>query len=199
MLKKRYWKFLLVALPLAALFGCVQDGKVDQGRVVAFDADKRLVTIIRDVKMDPIHPQYTHLPPLVYELPADPAETGPLPRAGRRLKLDADNNQIVLFDAATQNFKRVDFTPVEKIMNVTPDDGRVKGKKFPIIDRGAKKTITIYSSRQRILETIQVGEEYLGLPDSTWEAGDEVRIYYKQEGKSLRFMNLTQTDLFKGK
>ncbi|MCU0559692.1 MAG: DUF4881 domain-containing protein [Desulfobacterales bacterium] len=199
MLKKRYWKFLLVTLPLAALFGCVEDGKVDQGRVVAFDAQKRLVTIIRDVKMDPINPQYTHLPPLVYTLPEDPAETGPLPRAGRRLKLDADNNQIVLFDAATQNFKRVDFTPVEKIMNVSPDDARVKGKKFPIIDRGNKKTITIYSTRQRILETVQVGEEYLGLPDSTWEAGDEVRIYYKQEGKSLRFMNLTQTDLFKGK
>jgi hypothetical protein len=198
MLKKRYWKFLLVALPLAALFGCVQDGKVDQGRVVAFDADKRLVTIIRDVKMDPIHPQYSHLPPIVYELPADPAETGPLPKAGRRLKLDADNNQIVLFDPATQNFKRVDFTPIEKIMNVTPDDARVKGKKFPIIDRD-KKTMTIYSSRQRIYETVKVADEYLALPESTWEAGDEVRIYYKQDGKSLRFMNLTQTDLFKGK
>lgn len=197
MLKKRYWKFLLVALPLAALFGCVEDGKVDQGRVVAFDAEKRLVTIIRDVKMDAVSPQYTHLPPLVYELPADPAETGPLPRVGRRLKLDAEKNQIVLFDPATQNFKRVDFTPVEKIMNVSPNDTRVKGKKFPIIDRGAKKTITIYSSRQRILETIQVGEEYLGLPDSTWEAGDEVRIYYKQGGKALRFMNITQTDLSK--
>ncbi|MFO7710126.1 MAG: DUF4881 domain-containing protein [Desulfobacterales bacterium] len=197
MLKKRYRKFLLVALPLAALFGCVEDGKVDQGRVVAFDAEKRLVTIIRDVKMDTVNPQYTHLPPLVYELPADPVETGPLPRAGRRLKLDADNNQLVLFDAATQNFKRVDFTPVEKILRVSPDDARVKGKKFPIIDRGEKKTITIYSTRQRILETVQVGEEYLGLPDSTWEAGDEVRIYYKQEGKALRFMNITQTDLFK--
>jgi hypothetical protein len=198
MLKKRYWTFLIVALPLAALLGCVQDGKVDQGRVVAFDADKRLVTIIRDVKMDPIHPQYTHLPPLVYSLPEDPAETGPLPKAGRRLKLDADNNQIVLFEPATQNFKRVDFTPVEKIMNVNPDDARVKGKKFPIIDRD-KKTITIYSSRQRIYETVKVADEYLALPEATWDAGDEVRIYYKQDGKSLRFMNLTQTDLFKGK
>lgn len=197
MLKKRYWKFLLVALPLAALFGCAEDGKVDQGRVVAFDAEKRLVTIIRDVKMDTLNPEYTHLPPLVYELPADPAETGPLPRVGMRLKLDVEKNQIVLFDAATQNFKRVDFTPVEKIMNVSPDDARVKGKKFPIIDRGEKKNITIYSTRQRVLETVQVGEEYLGLPDSTWEAGDEVRIYYKEDGKSLRFMNITQTDLFK--
>ncbi len=197
MLKKRYWKFLLVALPLAALFGCVEDGKVDQGRVVAFDAEKRLVTIIRDVKMDAVNPQYTHLPPLVYELPADPAETGPLPRAGMRLKLDAEKNQIVLFDPPTQGFKRVDFTQVEKIERVSPDDVRVKGKKFPTIDRGEKKTITIYSTRQRILETVQVGEAYLGLPDSTWEAGDEVRIYYKREGKALRFMNITQTDLSK--
>lgn len=196
MLKKRYWRTLLVALPLAALFGCAEDGKVDQGRVVAFDADKRLVTIIRDVKMDAVHPQYTHLPPLVYELPADPAETGPLPRAGRRLKLDAEKNQIVLFDPATRNFKRVDFTPVEKIERVTRDDERVKGKKFPIIDRD-KKTITIYSSRQQIYETVKVADEYLALPDTTWDAGDEVRIYYKQDGKSLRFMNISQTDLSK--
>jgi hypothetical protein len=198
MLKKRYLKYLLIALPLAALLGCVQDGKVDQGRVVEFDPEKRLVTIIRDVKMDPLHPQYSHLPPLVYELPADPKETGPLPKVGRRLKLDADNNQIVLFDSATREFQRVDFVPIEKLERVIPDDARVKGKTFPIIDR-EKNTITIYSSRQRILETIQVPEKYLKLPDDTWEAGDEVRIYYKQDGKALRFMNITQTDLFKGK
>ena len=54
-----------------------------------------------------------------------------------------------------------------------------------------KKTITIYSGRQKILETISVPEEYLSLPPSTWDAGDEVRIYYKEEGKALRFMNIS--------
>ena len=40
-------------------------------------------------------------------------------------------------------------------------------------------------------------DEYIGLPEATWDAGDEVRIYYKEEGKSLRFMNVSQTDIFK--
>ena len=33
----------------------------------------------------------------------------------------------------------------------------------------------------------------------TWEAGDEVRIYYKPNAKhqALRFMNITQTNIFK--
>jgi hypothetical protein len=65
-----------------------------------------------------------------------------------------------------------------------------------VVDK-QKKTVTIYSTRQKILETISLPEEYFALPDSTWDAGDEVRIYYKQDGKSLRFMNITQTDIFK--
>ncbi len=75
-------------------------------------------------------------------------------------------------------------------------DPALQGKSFPVIDKG-KKTITIYSGRQKILETISVPEEYLDLPPSTWDAGDEVRIYYKQEGKALRFMNISRTDIFK--
>ena len=57
--------------------------------------------------------------------------------------------------------------------------------------------MTIYSSRQKIYEIISLPEEYFALPESTWDAGDEVRIYYKEEGKSLRFMNISQTDIFK--
>jgi alpha-D-ribose 1-methylphosphonate 5-triphosphate synthase subunit PhnL len=75
-------------------------------------------------------------------------------------------------------------------------DPALAGKSFPVIDKG-KQTITIYSGRQKILETISVAEEYLSLPPSTWDAGDEVRIYYKQEGKALRFMNVSRTDIFK--
>jgi hypothetical protein len=169
---------------------------VDQGRVVAFDKDKKLVTIIRDKKIDTLNPDYTHLPPLTYTLPEDPAETGPLPKAGNRMKLDAEKNQIIIFDPKAQNFKSIDFKPVEKKTGVEKDDPLVKGKKFPVVDK-QKKTVTIYSSRQKILETISLPEEYFALPDSTWDAGDEVRIYYKQEGKSLRFMNISQTDIFK--
>jgi hypothetical protein len=113
-----------------------------------------------------------------------------------RIKLDAEKNQIVIFDAKTQNFKTIDFKVVEKKEGVGSGDPALQGKSFPMIDKG-KQTITIYSGRQKILETISVPAEYLTLPPSTWDAGDEVRIYYKQEGKALRFMNISRTDIFK--
>lgn len=196
MLKKGFWLNLLVALPLVFLSGCAEDGKVDQGRVVAFDKDKQLVTIIRDKKIDTLNPDYSYLPPLSYTLPSDPAEIGPLPKIGARMKLDAEKNQIIVFDAKAQNFKTIDFKPIEKKTGVEKDDALVKGKKFPVVDK-QKKAVTIYSGRQKILETIGLSDECFELPDSTWDAGDEVRIYYKQDGKALRFMNITQTDIFK--
>jgi len=196
MLKKGLWLNLLVALPLVFVFGCAEEGKVDQGRVVAFDKDKKLVTLIRDKKIDTLNPDYTYLPPQTYTLPEDPAETGPLPKAGSRMKLDVEKNQVVIFDPKSQNFKAIGFKAVEKKTGVEKDDPLVKGKKFPVVDK-QKKTVTIYSSRQKILETIGLADEFFDLPDSTWDAGDEVRIYYKQDGKALRFMNITQTDIFK--
>jgi hypothetical protein len=72
----------------------------------------------------------------------------------------------------------------------------VADKKFPMVDK-EKKAITVYSGRQKLLVTFSVPEEYLALPDNTWEAGDEVRIYYKEPGKAARFMNITRTDIFK--
>ena len=112
------------------------------------------------------------------------------------MKLDAEKNQIIIFDSKAQNFKPIDFKPVEKKTGVEKDDVLVKGKKFPVVDK-QKQTVTIYSGRQKILETFSLPEEYFALPDSTWDAGDEVRIYYKQDGKAIRFMNITQTDIFK--
>jgi hypothetical protein len=60
-----------------------------------------------------------------------------------------------------------------------------------------KKTITIYSGRQKMLTTFSVPAEYFGFPEYTWDAGDEVRIYWKEKGKAIRFMNITRTDIFK--
>jgi len=117
------------------------------------------VTLIRDKKIDTLNPDYSYLPPLTYALPVDPQEIGPLPKAGGRIKLDAEKNQIVIFDPKAQNFKTIDFKPVEKKTGVERDAPLVKGKKFPVVDK-AKKTVTIYSGRQKILETI-------GLPRST--------------------------------
>jgi hypothetical protein len=196
MMKKVFSLGLLVAVPLVFLFGCAEEGKVDQGRAVAFDKDKKQVTIIRDKKADAQSPDYSYLPPIAYNLPADPAETGPEPSVGGRMKLDAEKNQIVVFDPKAQNFKTIDFKPVEKKDGIERQDPLVQGKKFPAVDK-AKQTVSIYSGRQKVLITFSVPEEYMAWPESIWDAGDEVRIYYKEEGKALRFMNVSKTDIFK--
>ncbi len=199
-MKKYYWMIGLVVLPVLAAFGCGKLGKVDQGRVIQFDKAKWTVTLIRDKKADAQNPDYSYLPPITYALPTDAKEMGPEPKAGLRIKLDTKNNEIVIFDPKAQNFKTIKYTLVDQKEKIAKDNPLVfendNPKKFPVFDR-EKKTITIYSKRQQILTTLTLPEEYFALPDYTWDAGDEVRIYYKEEGKARRFMNITKTDIFK--
>ena len=193
---------VLTLLSLGSLIACGKLGNVDQGRVIEFDKEKGVVTLIRDFKADPMNPDYTHLPPYTYEMPKDPSEIGALPKAGKRMKLDTEKKQIVIFDTATQDFKTLDYSLISQAEKVSGDDPQVydqaadKPKTFPMIDR-EKKTITVYSARQKILTTFSLPDEYFALPDNTWDSGDEVRIYYKEEGKARRFMNLSKTDIFK--
>lgn len=197
MLKKcNFLLAIMVILPLALLTGCGDYGKVDQGRVVKFDKEKGLVTLIKDVKAEPQTPDYSELPPHVYEIPKDFHEMGPDPKAGGRMKLDTKNKQIVIFDSATRDFKTIDYTLIDQKENVGKSDPLVADKKFPIVDR-EKKTISVYSSRQKILTTFSLPEEYFAMPDSTWDSGDEVRIYYKVDGKAQRLMNISKTDIYK--
>ena len=203
MLNKRGWIMtILLILPLALLIGCGEYGKVDQGRVIKFDKEKKLCTIVRDVKADTLNPEYTHLPPMSYETPTDPMEMGAEPKAGLRMKLDTKNRQITIFDTPAQNFKTISYTLIDQKENVDKADPLVfdkaegKAKKFPAVNK-EKKTITIYSGRQKILVTFSLPDEYFSLPDNTWDAGDEVRIYYKQAGKAQRFMNVSKTDIYK--
>ena len=199
---KSMWRTLLVALPMVLLFGCSEAGKVDQGRVIKFDKETRTVTMIRDKANDTQNPDYTYLPPVSYTLPVDPAEMGPEPKAGGRMKIDNKKNQITIFDPATQNFKTIDFVMIDFKENIDKEHPLVfdkeagKAKKFPVVDKD-KKTVTIYSGRQKTLSVIQLPEEYFAMPDNTWDAGDEARVYYKEEGKALRFMNVSKTNIFK--
>jgi hypothetical protein len=195
MAKKFSFLTLLAILPVFVVFGCGELGKVDQGRVIAFDKDKETVTFIIDVKHDPANPDYSGAP-VTFELPKDPAERGEDPKFGKRMKLDAKAREIVIYDVATKGFKKIAYTLIDQKEGVGKDDPLVKGKKFPLVDK-AKKTITLYSGRQKLLTTFSLPEEYFALPDDTWEAGDEVRIYYKEPGKCLRFMNITRTDIYK--
>lgn len=194
MRKHTYW-WLLPALLLILVCGC-ELGQVDQGRVIAYDPQKGIVTLIQDKRAEPGNPDYNTLPPHVYKIPEDPAEMGPVPVAGKRVKLDVQKKEIVIFDDTTQNFKTIPFTIIDMRTGIGRDHPLVRGKTFPIIDR-EKKTITEYSSRQQLLITFTVADEYFNLPPETWKAGDEVRIYYKEPGKALRMMNITRTDIYK--
>lgn len=193
---KKFIGLILAMLILMMFTGCNDEGKVKQGRTIAFDKEKGQVTFIEDKSLVKGKPEYTILPPSVFLTPKDKSEMGGDPAAGQRMKLDVEKSSITIFDTATQQFKEIPYTLIEKKEKVGKDDPLVKGKKFPIVDRTAK-TIEIFSSRQKIYVSFSLPIEYFALPDETWAAGDEIRIYYKEEGKSLRLMNITKTDIFK--
>ena len=195
MAKKLSWLTILAILPVALILGCGDLGKVDQGRVIAFDKEKSTVTFIIDVKHDPANPDYSGAL-VTFALPTDPAERGADPKFGKRMKLDAKTREIVIYDTASKGIKKINYTLIDQKDGVDKDSPLVVGKKFPLVDK-TKKTITLYSGRQKLLSTFTVPEEYFALPDETWEAGDEVRVYFKEPGKALRFMNITKTDIFK--
>jgi len=201
-------KQILLTLAAAAmvltLAGCNKDDypKVEQGRTIAFNKDTKEVTLIHDSAMDPQKPVYDVLPPSVFKLPTDPAETGPEPKAGQRLKLDTDKKVIVIFDTKTQKIVDVPILivdlqqPIDKEHPLVYDKEAKKAKKFPVVDK-EKKTVTVYSGRQKMLCTFSIPDQYVGYPDSTWDSGDEVRLTYRTPGQALRFMNITKTDIFK--
>jgi hypothetical protein len=197
MKKYRLW---LIALPIVLiapfLFGCGELGQVDQGRVVAYDKAKKTVTIIQDKKAEPGKPDYNTLPPHVYAMPSDPAEIGAEPKAGKRMNLDTKTNTITIFDAAANDFKKIPFTVLDEKKDISRDNPLVKDQKFPLVDKDKKK-ITVYSGRQKLLLTFTVPEEYFAFPEDSWDAGDEVRIYYHKPGVAQRFMNISKTDIFK--
>ncbi len=195
MAKKLSWLTLCALLPLVLGLGCGEQGKVEQGRVIAFDKAKETVTFIVDTKHDTANPDYSGAP-LTFALPKEPMERGEDPKAGMRMKLDTKSREIVIYDPATKSMKKIAYTLIDQKENVAKNSPLVVEKKFPIVDK-EKKAITVYSGRQKLLVTFSVPEEYMALPADTWEAGDEVRIYYKEPGKAARFMNITRTDIFK--
>ncbi len=195
MAKKLCWLTLLAILPVALVLGCGEQGKVEQGRVIAFDKAKDTLTFIVDVKHDAANPDYSGAP-VNFALPKEPSERGADPKFGLRMKLDTKAREIVIYDPETKQMKKIQYTLIDQKEGVAKDNPLVADKKFPVVDK-AKKAITVYSGRQKLLVTFSVPDEYFGLPDYTWEAGDEVRVYYKEPGKALRFMNISKTDIFK--
>lgn len=194
-MKIRTLLLTLVVMASFGLAGCNDFGQVDQGRTVGFDPATKTVTFVQDVDHDQLNPNYSGSI-VSFKLPVDPAEIGPLPKVGERVKLDLEKKCIILYNTQTKALETVPIT----IVDVQKDLGRnhplVKGKTFPIIDK-AKNSITEYSARQRSLVTFTVPESMIDLPPATWEAGDEVRLYYKEKGQALRFMNISKTNIYK--
>jgi len=196
MTKKFAWWTLAVVCAAALVSGC-EMGKVDQGRVVAYDSAKGIVTLIQDKKAEPGKPDYNTLPPHTYAIPTDPHEMGPEPKAGLRMNLDIDKKKVItIYDPDSKAFKDISIEILDKKTGVGRDDPLVKDKKLPAVDKD-KKALTVYSGRQKLYVVVKLPDEYLDRPVSTWDAGDEVRIYYKEPGKALRFMNISKTDIFK--
>ncbi len=193
---------LAIAMLTFGALGCDEYGKVDQGRVISFDKEKQTVTVIQDKAMDSQNPDYSIMPPHTYAMPVDPAERGADPKAGYRMKLDVEAKTIRIYNPNTKELENLPITIVDVQKNIDKqhplvfDKEKNEAKKFPVVDKD-KKAITIYSGRQKMLATFSVPEEYFALPDVTWDSGDEVRVYFKEEGKALRFMNISKTDIFK--
>src|SRR5580693_7609822 len=97
------------------LTGCGPLGKVDQGRVIAYDAHTRRVTLIPEAipeaaggpRLGP-----GTLPPVTVEAPLDPSEMGPAPVAGGLMLLDSSKARIVVYDRSTEAFRTIQYTLV---------------------------------------------------------------------------------------
>ena len=185
---------LIVALCFG-LMGC-DFGEVEQGRCVAYDAANKKVTVVLDVAHDMKHPKYTG-GVVEYLMPEDPKEIGPEPVPGGRVMFDLDKGLVYLYTADTTAIDEVKVEFVDK-QKMKANDKQLKGKKFPIIDK-ANNTVQEYSKRLEMLVTFKVPADYIDSPDATWEAGDEVRLYYKENAKhqALRFMNISKTNIYK--
>ena len=172
---------LATAAAALACAGCGKMGKVEQGRVIAYDPQSRQVTLILEPAV---------LPPVTIQAPANPNEMGPAPAAGGLMLLDSKKRRIVIYDRGTQSFRTVQYTLIEERHNVAKSPGP------PLVDR-VRKTITLYVPKDRSVITFAASDDLLAMPAGTWRAGDVVRYYYKDPGQALRLMNVTKTDLTK--
>lgn len=186
---------LLAGLPLAATLGCGSLGRVEQGRVIHYDRDKGLVTLILDSNYkEPGQPRYDVLPPVIVKIPAKPGAMGPAPQAGKLLGVDRKRRTLAVFDSARQSLETIQYTLIEERAGVARHDRRLAGVRFPVVDHG-RQTITLHLPKERVLLTLSVPPEYLALPAETWILGDEIRYYFKDPAQALRMMNVTKTEI----
>lgn len=182
---------VLTGAAALAMAGCGDYGSVEQGRVITYNKKTGQVTLIRDsTEGHAARPAYDALPPTSVKSPENPDEMGPEPQAGKLLRVDLRNREIVVYDAALNQLRTIHYTPLEERRNVA------KGTGLPAIDK-VKQTITVYWAPDKTALTFAATEELLAMPADTWKVGDEVRYYFKDPAQALRMMNVTRTDLNK--
>jgi len=165
---------LLLALTAITLLSACHFGRVNSGHVVEYYPQQGLLTVVDDSNCV-----------LHVSVPQDAAEMGPVPTPGKLLRVDTAARTLTYFD---QGLKTI------PIRLIGQKQARTPGGTFPRIDR-TRKTVTLYSPRDRMSITLSVPAQYLNLPNDTWRFGDEIRYYYKEPGRALRLMNVSQTDL----
>jgi hypothetical protein len=201
-MKNYRWIIGIALIFILPSLGLKEKENVDQGRVIQFDKGKGIVKVVLNKNADHLSPEYNSLPPMTYTLPAASQAIGFIPKVGLRLNLDTKHKEIVVFDEANQKIKTLIYTLIDQKENIAKNNPLILEngdlKKFPLIDR-EKNLITIYSERQRILTTFTLPAEYFSLPDYTWEAGNEVLIHYKEDGKTRRVTKIAKIGLMNGK
>lgn len=187
----RTLRLVLLGAATLSLAACGNFGKVEQGRVIAYDKKTGEVVMILDsTDGQAPKPVYDALPPASVKAPEDPDEMGPAPAAGKLMSVDLTDHELVIYDAAARRFRTIPYTPVEERHNVA------KGTGLPAVDK-VKKTITVYCAAAKASVTFAAPDDLLAMPADTWKTGDEVRYYFKDPAQALRMMNVTKTDLSK--
>lgn len=199
----------LLALASLSLAACGDYGDVEQGRVIGFNPETKVVSILKDSSLENNKPVYDVLPPHDFKLPDDPAEIGALPTPGYRVKFDVDKKVFIMFNPDTKQLDSVPFELLKKVENAThrvktPElfGANGKAKEFPVVNE-ENKSMEIYSARQKLYAEVKMSaEDFARFKPNEWNAGDEVRIYFKPKqnpSQALRFMNITKTDITRRK
>ncbi len=196
---------MLLALVALSVMGCDKYGDVEQGRVVKYDKTTKPPTawIVKDSGLDARNPKYDVLPAHKFVIPEVPGEMGQEPVAALRVNLNVTDKTITMYNFETNSFDKIPFELISNVNDVSVrkrhplvwDEATRKERKFPEIN-ATERTIKIYSRRQEMLSEIKLAPEHFAkYKAEDWDAGDEVRIYYKEDGKALRFMNVTRTNI----
>lgn len=184
--------------PLATLVfpGC-DFGRVTQGRVVSYDKENKVITVVAE-RWDARAKSATYVLPAAHvKLPLDPNEMGLVPRSGRLLSVDSRRHELTYFDPTSASIKTISWQPITEQTGVFSDDAMLARANVPSVNPTAG-SVTLYSPEERKLLEIAISSEQLGLPLETWRAGDTVRYYYKDPQQALRLMNVSRTDISKG-